>query len=441
VDHFFRAFRHRNYRLFFGGQLISLVGTWMQQVAQAWLVYRLTHSSALLGLVSFAGQIPVFVLGPLGGTAADRVNRHTIIVWTQTASMALAFVLAALTLTGAVRVWQLLFLAGLLGVVNAFDIPARQAFMINMVGREDLMNAIALNSSMVNGARVIGPAIAGAVVAAVGEGWCFLLNGLSYIAVIAGLLFMSVTRARGLARAGGSAIADIVEGFRFVGMTVPVRTLLLLVGIVSLTGMPYGVLMPIFADQILHGGPASLGLLMGASGIGALAGALGLAMRRGIRGLGSLVAISTLTLGVALLLFAWSRRFWISAALLVPVGGSMIVQMAASNTLIQAMVPNRLRGRVMSVYTMMFTGMAPFGALLAGWLAVPIGAPGAVTAGAIVCIAAAITFRLELPSLRGEARALIVAQELAGGDPVQEVTGPADQVPLEEDMALVSRDS
>src|SRR2546428_138670 len=328
-----RALRPRNYRLFFGGQLISLTGTWMQQIAQSWLVYRLTRSSALLGLVSFAGQIPVFILAALGGAAADRVNRHRIIVWTQTLSMTLAFVLAALTLTGAVRVWHLFVLAALLGVVNAFDIPARQAFMADMVAREDLMNAIALNSSMVNGARIVGPAIAGAVVAWVGEGWCFFLNGVSYVAVIAGLLMMRRPHARHAVRSGRSAIGDIADGFRFVGRTAPVLTLLLLLGVVSLTAMPYAVLMPVFADQILHGGAAGLGLLTGASGVRALGGALSLAMRRGLRGLGTWVAVSTFGFGVALLLFAWSRSFWLSAAGLVPVGAPVRGPMAASKHL------------------------------------------------------------------------------------------------------------
>jgi MFS family permease len=419
-----RSLRHRNYQLFFGGQLISLTGTWMQQIAQSWLVYRLTRSSALLGFVSFSGQIPVFLLAAVGGAVADRLNRHRIVVCTQTAAMVLAFALAALTLSGAVRVWHVFALSAALGVVNAFDIPARQAFLVDMVGREDLMNAIALNSSMVNGARVVGPAIAGAVVAAVGEGWCFLLNGISYIAVIVGLLLMRLGAERHRPALGRSAIADIVEGFRFAGQTAPIRALLVLLGIVSLTAMPYAVLMPVFADRILHGGPGGLGLLMGASGIGALAGALSLAARRDIHGLGRWVAASTLAFGVVLLLFSTSRTFWLSAALLVPVGASMMVQMAASNTLIQAMVPDALRGRVMAVYSMMFMGMAPFGALFAGWMADRIGAPAAVAAGGVVCIVSAGVFWMRLPALRVEARRLIVAQGLTAGTPPQEMTVP-----------------
>ena len=430
MPHLLRALRHRNYQLFFGGQLISLTGTWMQQVAQAWLVYRLTHSAALLGLVAFFGQVPVFLLAPLGGAATDRVNRHRIIVWTQSVSMVLAFTLAALTLGGRVQVWHLFVLSALLGIVNAFDIPARQAFMVVMVGRDDLMNAIALNSSMVNGARIVGPAIAGAVVAAVGEGWCFLLNAVSYIAVIIGLLMMKVTRVRTPARGSQSAVSDIIEGFRFVGRTAPVRDLLILLGIISFAAMPYSVLMPVFADRILHGGPASLGLLMGASGVGALGGALSLASRKGVRGLGMWVAMSSFALGIALLLFASSRILWLSIVLLVPVGAAMMVQMAASNTLIQAMVPDGLRGRVMAVYSMMFMGMAPFGALATGAVGDRVGAPATVAVGAAICLGAATVFRLRLPAIRGEARQLIVAQELAGGDPPVEITGPTDQVPL-----------
>jgi len=428
VPRFTRALRHSNYRLFFGGQLISLIGTWMQTVAESWLVYRLTGSSALLGVAAFASQIPVFLLAPIGGTVADHFNRHRIILTTQTTSMVLPLVLATLTLTHRVHVWHVFTLAAGLGVVNAFDVPARQAFIVEMVGREDLVNAIALNSSMVNGARVVGPAVAGLLVAAVGEGWCFLLNGISYLAVIAGLLLMQVPRRDVGTRPRG--LADTVEGFRFVMRTSPVRALLALVGIVSFAGMPYSVLMPIFADPILHGGARGLGLLMGASGFGAFCGAIALATRSGVRGLGQWVAISAASFGLALILFSQSRVFWLSALLLIPAGTSMIVQMASSNTLIQSMVPDRLRGRVMAVYSMMFMGMAPFGALFAGSIAERIGAPYTVTIGGLVCVASAVVFASRLPALRVVARQLIVAQELAGGDPPAEITDAGSQVPL-----------
>jgi len=422
VSHFTRAFRHRNYQLFFSGQLVSLTGTWMQSVAESWLVFRLTGSAALLGVTSFATLAPVFLFATFGGILADRADRRRILIATQSLSMLLPLTLAALTLSGHVRVWHVFVLATCLGIVNAFDIPARQSFVVEMVGREDLTNAIALNSSMVNGARVVGPAVAGLLVAAVGEGWCFLLNGISYLAVIAGLALMKVPRR---ARPAGrrSAWRDTVEGFRFATKTTLVRALLILLGLLSFAGMPYSVLMPVFAESILGAGPKGLGLLMGASGLGALGGALALLSRRGVRGLGRWVAVSAAAFGLALIAFSFSRVFWLSALLLIPVGAAMMVEMAASNTLLQAMVPDALRGRVMALYSMMFMGMAPFGALFAGWVAERYGAPITVAIGGVVCLAGAGIFSLRLPTLRNEARELIVAQEMAGGDPPAEMTG------------------
>jgi MFS family permease len=395
----FRALRHRNYRLFFCGQIISLVGTWMQSVAQSWLVYRLTGSSLLLGLVGFASQFPVFLLSPLGGVAADRGSRHRIVIATQTASMLLALALAALTLLGSIHVWHV------------------------MVEPGDLLNAIALNSSMVNGARVLGPAIAGILVAVIGEGWCFFANGISYIAVLTGLLLMRVPRHEGAAMTGG--FEAVVEGFRFVLQTGPIRALLLLLGIVSLSGMPYVVLMPIFADQVLHGGPRALGTLMGASGIGALAGTLTLAAKQQIRGLGRWVTFACVGFGVSMMLFSLSRWQWLSVVLLAPVGFSMMLQMSASNTLIQAMVPDRLRGRVMAVYTMMFMGMAPFGALLAGSLASRLGAPLTVALGGLLSCLGGLAFGHFWPGLRSEARRLVFAQGLHAGEPPDQLTEQA----------------
>ena len=419
VPHGLRSLRHRNFQLFFGGQLISLIGTWMQNVAQAWLVYRLTGSSFLLGAVGFAGQIPVFLMAPVGGILADRKNRQHVVIATQTVSMLLAFILAALTLTRLVQVWHVIALAALLGVVNAFDIPARQAFIVDMVGKEDLINAIALNSSMFNGARVVGPAIAGLLVASIGEGWCFFLNAVSYIAVIVGLLLMHVTWQRG--KFSGSPLENIVEGFQYVRSTQPIRLLLLLLGLVSLVGMPYAVLMPIFADRILHRGASGLGILMGATGVGALIGALSLAFKRGLKGLGTWVLLSSAGFGATLILFGISKNFWLSVALLVPVGYCMMVEMASSNTLIQSMVPDRLRGRVMSVYSMMFMGMAPIGALGAGVVAHHLGAPLTVAIGGMACMLGSVAFGMRLPVMRMEARRLILAQGLAGGDPPQEI--------------------
>ena len=411
-----RAFRHRNYQLFFSGQLISLTGTWMQMVAESWLVYRLTGSSALLGVAAFASQIPIFLFATIGGTVADRFNRHRIIIVTQSTSMILPLILAALTFTGVVRVWHVFVLAAALGLVNAFDVPARQAFFVEMVGHDDLMNAIALNSSMVNGARIVGPALAGLLVAAVGESWCFLLNGISYIAVITGLLMMKVPP-RPQARRTTSPVRDTLDGLRFVARTAPVRAILLLLGVISLAGMPYTVLMPIFADQILGGGAAAAGPADGCCRGRRAWRRVESGTSKGVRGLGNWVAASAAAFGATLILFSMSRAFWLSAALLVPVGTAMMVEMASSNTLIQAMVPDALRGRVMAVYSMMFMGMAPFGALIAGSVAEHLGAPWTVAGGGIVCVAAAIVFAVRLPSLRVEGRRLIVAQEMAAGNP------------------------
>jgi MFS family permease len=432
-----RALRHRNFQLFFGGQLISLVGTWMQTVAQSWLVYKMTGSGLLLGSVGFASQIPVFLFAPVGGITADRSNRQRVVIATQTASMILAFVLAALTLTHRITVREIFVLAALLGVVNAFDIPGRQAFLVDMVGKEDLMNAIALNSSMFNGARVVGPAVAGVLVARLGEGWCFFANGVSYIAVIIGLTMMNV-HAPPRASAHTSPLDHIVEGFRFVGSTAPIRGLLLLLGLVSVTGMPYVVLMPIFADRILHKGgqelalligshdlgAVRLGILMGAAGVGALLGALTLAMRSGVKGLGRWVSLCCAGFGVSLILFALSTSFWLSVALLLPVGYFIMLQMASSNTLIQAMVPDALRGRTMAVYSMMFMGLAPIGALLGGALSDRIGAPWAVALGGIASVLGAWWFSVQLPKVRAEARQLIIAQAMTGGEPAEEMTTP-----------------
>jgi len=412
-----RALRHRNFQLFFSGQLISLIGTWMQTVAQSWLVYRLTHSALLLGSVGFASQIPVFLFAPLGGITADRFNRRNVVIGTQISAMVLAFILAVLTLSHAVdhRVWLIFVLAALLGVVNAFDIPGRQSFLVEMVGREDLMNAIALNSSMFNGARVIGPAIAGILLVKIGEGWCFFANAVSYIAVIIGLLLM---RVQSPVRAPmASPLEHMMDGFRFVNRTAPIRALMLLLGLVSLVGMPYVVLMPIFADQILHGGARGLGILMGATGVGALLGALTLAFREGVKGLGRWVAWCCAGFGASLMVFAISHTFWLSVILLLPVGYCMMLQMACSNTLIQVMVPDALRGRVMAVYSMMFMGMAPIGALFGGALAERLGAPVTVAIGGAASIAGAYWFGSHLPKIRVEARRLIVAQAVAGGEP------------------------
>jgi MFS family permease len=415
-----RALRHRNFQLFFSGQLISLIGTWMDNIAEAWLVYRLTGSSLLLGIVAFAGQFPVFLLAPIGGMAADRFNRRYIVIATQASSMVLAGFLAGLTLTGHIKVWEILLLDTLQGVVNAFDIPARQAFLVEMVGREDLMNAIALNSSMFNGARILGPSVAGILVATIGEGWCFFANAVSYIAVIAGLLLMRLEPVRRVA-SKATPFENILEGFRFVRRTGPILAIMLLIGVVSLVAVPYSVLMPIFADRILHGGARALGILMSAAGLGALLGALTLATRKGVRGLGRWIAYSAAGFGFSLILFSFSRWFWLSVFLLIPVGYSVMLQMSSSNTLIQAMVPDHLRGRAMAVYTMMFMGMAPMGALFAGTMASHIGAPWTVTVGGLAAIIGAAAFMRHLPKVRIEARELLIAQGMIAAEPAEQI--------------------
>lgn len=416
-----RALHSRNYRLFVSGQVISLIGTWMQSVAQSWLIYRLTGSAALLGLIGFAGQIPIFVLAPFGGVVADRLNRHRVIIATQTSMMVLAAFLAALTLAGVVREWQIFVLASLLGVANAFDIPARQAFLAETVGHDDIVNAVALNSSMLNGSRIVGPAVAGIVVAAFGEGWCFLLNAVSYVAVIGALLMMHVDPIEH-SHPHASAWESIVEGFAYSWNNTPVRALLLLLGLVSVMGMPYSVLMPVIADRVLNGGPNAYGVLMSASGVGAMAGAALLTFRRHIRGLGWWVAVSAVSFGVTLVAFSFSRKLWLSTLLLVPAGFFMMLEMAASNTLIHAMIPNRLRGRVMSVYSMMIMGLAPIGALIAGALAAPLGAPETVAIGGGICVAGGALFGLGLPRRFSRAHETGVTQPLTAALPGEPAT-------------------
>ncbi|MDZ4820946.1 MAG: MFS transporter [Planctomycetota bacterium] len=417
-----RAFRHRNFRLFFAGQFISLTGTWMQSVAQAWLVHQMTGSAVLLGSVMFASQFPIFLLAPIGGTVADRVNRYRIVLTTQSVAMVLAAILAALTLTGRIEVWHIFVLASCLGTVNAFDIPARQAFIVSLVGREEMINAIALNSSMFNAARIVGPAMAGILIGLVGEAWCFFYNAVSYIGVLACLLQMKLAISHTVPPTG-SPWMNMVEGFRYVAQTPPIRALILLLGVVSLTGVPYAVLMPIIAGEVLDAGAHGLGMLMSSAGVGALIGALTIAGRRGVRGLGRWVATASSCFGVSLIMFSLSTNLWLSAALLVPVGGAMMMQMAASNTLIQSMVPDRLRGRVMSVYSMMFMGMAPMGALWAGTIAESFGAPMAIALGGGLCLIASAIFWSVLPSLRVQGRELILAQQMAAGIIADDVAG------------------
>ncbi len=378
----------------------------MQNLAQAWLVYRLTGSMVLLGGISFCSQIPIFLFSTVGGIVADRYSRHRTVIATQTLSMLLALVLAALTLTNKVQIWHIFVLGALLGVVNAFDIPARQSFIVEMVGKPDLMNAIALNSSMFNASRVVGPAIAGILVAAIGEGWCFFANGVSYIAVIVGLLMMRVEERPPVTRRE-SALANIIEGFRFVLQNRPIHALLVLLGIASIAGTPFTVLMPVFADRILHGGPKALGWLTGSAGIGALFAALLLASRQTLKGLSVWVAVSSTAFGAGLMVFALSHTFLYSAIILVPVGFALMLQMGGTNTLIQSMVPDQLRGRVMGVYSMIIIGLAPVGGLLAGVIADRTGAEFTVAIGGVICLVTALIFWTQLAAIRVHIRRML----------------------------------
>jgi MFS family permease len=403
-----RALRSRNYRLFFAGQTTSLIGTWMTRLATSWLVYRLTGSAVLLGVVGFCSQIPMLALGPIAGVWVDRWERRRTLILTQIASMLQSLALAALTLSGSIQMWHVIALALAQGVINAIDMPARQSFVIQMVERrEDLGNAIALNSSMVNATRLVGPAVAGLVIGAVGEGWCFLIDGVSYVAVIASLVAMRVARVERRAN-GQRAFDELAEGWRYVRESQPIRAMLLLLAVVSLVGMPYTVLMPIFADRILHGGPHTLGFLMGASGVGALVAALLLATRKTIAGLGIRIATAAGAFGAALIGFALSKSLWLSLAILPFAGFGMMQGMAGTNTILQTIVEDDKRGRVMAYYAMAFQGVAPFGSLLAGWTSDRVGAPATLAVGGAVCVAAAVWFGMRLPSLRAIVRPIYV---------------------------------
>jgi MFS family permease len=395
-----RALAHRNYRLFFAGQGTSLVGTWITRVATSWLVYRLTGSAAALGIVGFAGQIPTFLLAPLAGVWVDRWSRYRVLVVTQVLSMLQSFALAALALAGTINVAHILLLSAFQGIVNAFDTPARQAFVVEMVeDRADLANAIALNSSMVNGARLVGPSVAGVLIAVAGEGWCFLIDGVSYLAVIASLLLMRLAPTEPRGR-GQRVLQEMRDGFRYAFGFPPIRSLLFLLTLVSLMGMPYTVLMPVMAASVLHGGPHTLGFLMGATGIGALAGAIYLAARRTVLGLGRVITVASVVFGCGLIAFSLSRVLGLSLALMVVTGVGFMVQLAASNTVIQTIVREEMRGRVMAFYTMAFMGTAPFGSLFAGTLAARVGAPRTILLGGVACILGGILFGRELPRLR-----------------------------------------
>src|SRR5665213_1118193 len=404
MSHAWRAMRHRNFQLFFFGQSISVIGNWMTRLATSWLVYRLTHSVLLLGVVSFAGQIVSFLLGPFAGVWVERLTRRKLLVTTQAFAAVQSFALAALTLARVITLWEIVALTAMQGIINAFDMPGRQSFLVQMVeDRDDLSNAIAINSSMANGARLIGPAIAGLVIGAWGEGWCFLLDGLSYFAVIASLLMMRI-KPLNIRLHASSMIEQMREGWDYVRTFRPIRTILLLLGLISLMGYSYAVLLPVFAAQVLHGNATTLGWLTGASGVGALISALSLAVRKTVVGLTRMVQIASATLGGALILFGLSHTLWLSLLLMVFVGFGLMQTAAASNTIIQALVPEDKRARAMSYYTMAFFGGAPFGSLLAGTLAHRIGAPHTVFVTGTCCLAGSLWFTLELPKIRAVMR-------------------------------------
>jgi MFS family permease len=395
-----RALRHHNFQLFFGGQTISLMGTWMTRLATSWLVYRLTGSPFLLGVVGFAGQIPTFIFAPLAGVWVDRLNRRNVLLVTQILAMLQSFALAWLALSHRINIHEIIALSAFQGLINAFDMPGRQTFLVEMVeDKQDLGNAIALNSSMVNMARLVGPSLAGAVIAISSEGYCFLIDGISYLAVILSLALMRLPAAI-VKRATESVLVQLREGWEYVSHSAPISTILLLFAVVSLMGWPFTVLMPVFAGSILHGGPHTLGFLMGGVGVGALVSAISLAMRKSVLGLGKMIPISTAAFGLGLIGFGFSRNFWVSLLLMLVCGFGMMQQMAASNTIIQTIVEDNKRGRVMSFYTAAFVGMAPFGSLMAGGLAHLMGAPYTVMFSGVCCVAGAAWFATQLPIIR-----------------------------------------
>jgi len=404
-----RALRSPNYRLFFGGQIVSLIGTWMTNIAMSWLIFRLTGSAFLLGMVGFAGQFPAFLISPFAGIFVDRWNRHHLLLLTQTLSMLESFALAALTLSHRITVPALLGLTVLQGLINAFDMPCRQAFVVELIeNKEDLGNAIALNSSMFNVARLLGPSLGGILIAAAGEGWCFLIDGISYLAVIAALCAMTFKPRTQERHAQAGAIQQFKEGWDYVSGSPPIRSIISLLALVSLVGIPYAVLMPIFAGKILHGGPHTLGSLMTASGCGALIGALWLASRKSVLGLGRVIAWTTALFGIGLIGFACSKILWLSVIFMVLTGFGFMVEMASSNTILQTIVEDNKRGRVMSFFIMAFLGTAPFGSLFAGSLSERIGAPHTLMISGLCCLGGSVWFARKLPELRKSIRPIYI---------------------------------
>ncbi len=428
-----RALRYRNYRLFFVGQIISLIGTWITNIATSWLVYRLTGSAFLLGIVGFSGQFPAFLLAPFAGLIVDRRNKHRLLMITQACSMLQSFALAILTLSHRITISWLLALSVFQGLINAFDLPCRQAFVVEIIEkREDLGNAIALNSSMFNAARLIGPAIGGVLIAAAGEGWCFFVDGVSYLAVIAALMAMDIKAKEPLRQTRASGMRQFQEGLRYSIKSKPIRSLIGLIALVSLMGVPYMVLMPVFASVILRGGPHTLGFLMTAAGAGALIGALWLASRKTVLGLGRIIPLATAVFGIGLIAFSFSRSLWPSLIFLVIAGWGFMVQMAASNTILQTIVDDDKRGRVMSLFIMAFMGAAPFGSLLAGSVSQKIGVPHTLLISGICCLAGAFWFYKQLPDIGEAIRPIyktlgIIPEVAAGIETVAELSLPPEE--------------
>jgi MFS family permease len=423
-----RALRHRNYRLFFGGQSISLIGTWITRIATSWLVYRLTGSELLLGVVAFCSQIPLLILAPFAGVLVDRWDRHRILVITQTLSALQSAALAVLALTNVITVAEVIVLQLVQGVINSFDTPARQAFVVEMVAdREDLPNAIALNSSMINASRIIGPSIGGLLIATVGEGWCFGVDAISYIAVIISLLLMRLTPAR-RARVDTRILEELRTGWKYVAGFPPVRALLLIVALIGMMGMPYATLMPVIASKVLHGGPHTLGILMTASGIGALAGTLYLASRHTVLGLGKVIVAAGAALSLGLMAFSFSRTLWLSAILLPVVGAGMMLQAASVNTILQTVVDERLRGRVMAFYSVAIMGMQPIGSLLSGMLAERIGTEMTIFYGALLCLAGSAWFAMRRATFAELIRPIYIERGILPWDDGNLAPAPATNV-------------
>jgi MFS family permease len=431
INTIFRSLKYRNYRLFFGGQSMSLIGTWMQRIAMPWIVYHMTGSALLLGVVSFAGQIPTFLLSPVAGVITDRFSRYKVLLITQIFSLVQAFILAILALTGTIQMWHIVTLSIVLGCINAFDVPSRHSFVIEMVEKkEDLGNAIALNSMMFNGARIIGPSIAGLMLATAGEGICFLINAISYIFVIASLLMMHVNH-REIPKKENHLLKELKEGLDYTFGFAPIKHLILLLAVVSLMGTSYQVLMPVFAKEVLHGGSQTFGFLMGAAGLGALLGAIFLASRESVLKLGRIIPAAAGLFGAGLIILSFIKVYPITLILMVLIGLGMMLHTASSNTILQTITEDDKRGRVMSFYTMAIMGTAPFGSLIAGFLAKTIGTPETIFIGGVSCVAGALLFFKKLPELKSIVRPVYlkmgIIPEVATG--IQTASEPASEIP------------